>query len=304
MKRLPALFLPALLLGLLAGCIEFDEQTMSYRYDAATDTLRIFQDYRGIHAEKGPVTTEEREQFDSVLNGQRTFFFNNWITEFNREGVAETLAKLHDPAKLAEMKLPEGAQPKLEKFLKLLLEHVRVENGPFYLDARGQLCGVQYVTVTKFSAVLAAGNDYVPFFARSQAEEGEKSPEEKAVLLKFATKPKPFAQFDGNAMTVRYPVTAAEYEKEFGAAAEDPQSAERIRKAGLKVSFADDVVTFQFGKKSDQVSTLILPFKTNAYSPNLIELARAKHNVRETFDTKKAAQEFLLKGRATDAVKK
>ena len=304
MKRTLIILLTAPLLALLAGCIEFDEQTMNYRYDVDADTLRIFQDYRGIHAGKDPVTKAEREQLDSVLKGQRTFFFNNWITEFNREAVVETLEKLRDPARRAEMKLPEGAQPTVEKLLKLSLDQVSVENGPFYLDARGQLCGVQYVTVTKFSAVLAAGNDCALFFARTEAAAEGKSPEDKAALLKFAAKPKRFVEFDGNAMTVCYPVTAAEYEKHFGVAAKDPQPMENFRKAGVKVSFDDDLVTFQFGRKADSITSLTLPFKTDAYNPSLMELARTKHTVREAFDTTNAAQEFLLKGKATDAVTK
>ena len=296
MKRICSIFLTGLALALLTGCLEFDEQKMSYRYDPTTDTLRIFQEYRGIHAESGTVDQVEREQLDSVLKGQRTFFFNNWITEFNRKTVTETLETLRDPARHTELKLPEAGHPKLETFLKRTLDQVRVENGPFYLDARHRLCGVQYVTVTKWLTLLAAGNDFAPFFVRSMADENDRPPESKAVLLAFAAKPAPLVEFAANAMTVRWPVTAAEYEKEFGAKAADPQTLERWRKAGLKISFADNVATFQFGKKTDSISSLTLPFKTNAPTPELIALARSHHTVRETFDTKSAAQDFLLKG--------
>lgn len=304
MKRIRSIFLTGLLLALLTGCLEFDEQTMSYRYDPATDTLRIFQEYHGIHAESGAVRQEEREQLDSVLKGQRTFFFNNWITEFNRATVTERLETLRDPARRPELKLPEAGHPKLETFLKRALDQVRVENGPFYLDAHHLLCGVQYVTVTKWSALLAAGNDFAPFFVRSMAEEEDTSPENKAARLTFAAKPRPLVESDANAMTVRWPLTAADYEKEYGTKVEDPRTVERLRKAGLKISFADDVVTFQFGKKADSISSLTLPFKTNAPNPDLIALARTRHTVRETFDTKTAAQDFLLRGRTTDAGKK
>jgi len=78
------------------GCIEFAEQTMTYRHEAKTDTLYIFQDYRGIFgADKSDgLSDNELEQFNSVLKTQRTFFFNNWITEFNREEAIKTLAEL------------------------------------------------------------------------------------------------------------------------------------------------------------------------------------------------------------------
>src|SRR5881409_2309150 len=46
-KRFPSLVLVACL-ALFSGCLEFEQQTLTYRYDAKTDTLRIFQSYQGI----------------------------------------------------------------------------------------------------------------------------------------------------------------------------------------------------------------------------------------------------------------
>jgi len=53
----------------LTGCLEFEDQTLTYRYDASTDTLRIFQDYHGIFGadDTAKVTDAEMEQLDSVL---------------------------------------------------------------------------------------------------------------------------------------------------------------------------------------------------------------------------------------------
>ena len=90
----------------LTGCLEFEDQTLTYRYDAGTDTLRIFQDYHGIFGadDAAKVTPAEEEQLDSVLKGQRTFFFANWILEYNREQLREFLGQLKDPEKRKEMK--------------------------------------------------------------------------------------------------------------------------------------------------------------------------------------------------------
>ncbi len=79
----------------ISGCVEFQEQTMSYRYDKAADELRIFQDYRGIFgggdgADSTPGTElsgREQGELASVLEGQRTFFFANWIFEYDREAM-------------------------------------------------------------------------------------------------------------------------------------------------------------------------------------------------------------------------
>src|SRR5439155_20837429 len=101
----------------LTGCLEFEDQTLTYRYDAGTDTLRIFQDYHGIFGadDTAKVTEAEVEQLDSVLKGQRTFFFANWILEYNREQLRELLQELKDPQKRKEMKLPETASARGEK---------------------------------------------------------------------------------------------------------------------------------------------------------------------------------------------
>lgn len=301
MRKIPALILSVFLLGLLTACIDFGEQAAMYHYDLPTDTLRLFQEYRGIRSDKEVAGAEEREQLASVVKGQRTFFFNNWMTDYERARVEDSLASLRDPVKRAARKLDEGGLAKLEKFLKLLLENVRVENGPFYFDSSGHLCGVQYVTVTKCSEVLAAGNDYAPVFARSLAAESNSDPAEKAAWLKYAAKPQPMVTIEGNLVTARFPLTAADYDRQFRAAAEDPKSAER--KAGLKLSFTNNLMTLQYGGKGDNVSRLTLTVNTNKYTTNLVELARAQHVVRDRFNAKKAAKEFLLGGAATDIVK-
>ena len=55
---------------LLAGCIEFERQTLTYSYNPATDTLKVFQDYHGIFGADttNSLSNEELTQFDSVIN--------------------------------------------------------------------------------------------------------------------------------------------------------------------------------------------------------------------------------------------
>ena len=86
MRSKIAVFFSLGFLLLLCGCLEFEEQSMSYRYDEKTDTLYIFQDYRGIAASSGEkLSADEVQQLESVIKTERTFFFANWIFEFNRE---------------------------------------------------------------------------------------------------------------------------------------------------------------------------------------------------------------------------
>src|SRR5213075_494799 len=196
---------------LLAGCLEFEDQTLTYRYDPGTDTLRIFQDYHGIFGADAAarVTPAEEEQLDSVLNGQRTFFFANWILEYNREQLRELLQELKDPQKRKE--LNETASAQFEKLLTLAVENVRVENNGFYFDAKGRLCGSQKVTVTQVTKLIAAGNDAIREMIKAEARKAETSAEDKAVLLKAEAGPGDFIQLQGCALTVHVPMSPRAY---------------------------------------------------------------------------------------------
>ena len=60
-KRFSSLVL-VVCLALLTGCLEFERQTLTYRYDAKTDKLRIFHSYQGIFGadieSDGPIPAE------------------------------------------------------------------------------------------------------------------------------------------------------------------------------------------------------------------------------------------------------
>jgi len=60
------------------------------------DTLRIFQSYQAIFGEdsKDGLSHDELAQLDSVLTGQRTFFFANWIWEYNHDELRQTMDEL------------------------------------------------------------------------------------------------------------------------------------------------------------------------------------------------------------------
>ncbi len=130
------LFVP---LFLLAGCIEFESQSVTYAYDAPTDTLKIFQNYHGIFGgdATNSLSDEELRQLDSVLNSQRTFFFGNWITEISHDQLREQLNHLKEEA--AKESKPDPRNSNLETLLKLLVDHVRIENGGWYIDGDGKL---------------------------------------------------------------------------------------------------------------------------------------------------------------------
>lgn len=144
---------------ILAGCVDFEEQTLSYRYDRENDRLLIFQLYRGIHADKGMEgpTEEEKEELHSVMHGERTFFFSNWLMEYDRSVWEDTLRKV--PEKQEER--PDALKPLHQAglhFFERLLESVAVVNGAFFLCEDGRLCGYQFAKLSNASALVSLAN--------------------------------------------------------------------------------------------------------------------------------------------------
>lgn len=279
----------------VTGCLEFEDQTLSYRYDTHTDTLRIFQDYHGIFGadDVAKVTDAEAEELDSVLKGQRTFFFANWIMEYNREQLRERLEELKDPEKRRETKQPETAIVRYEKLMTLALDNVRMENDGFYLDAKGRLCGNQKVTVTGVSKLIAAGNEALREMIRAEAGKLETSAEQKAVLLKAERGPGDFIRLQGNAISVRFPTTQDEFAKWMGSPPDDGRQLKEFRRQGGRITMTNDLATFSLGVPTDVVTTLTLPVATKPYVPNAVDAVRKRTSIREKFDPSSAAREFL-----------
>ena len=77
---------------------------MAYRHDVAGDRLLVFQVYENIRADGKPSlvlgkrdpappavlpTEEEKQQLESVAEGQRTFLFSNCLFQYDARGLAE-----------------------------------------------------------------------------------------------------------------------------------------------------------------------------------------------------------------------
>ena len=127
----------ALLLS-LAGCLEFDAQEVTLRYDAKADRIDALMVYRGLFAEGGSGSGEKT--IDTALkdlaaareSGEFTFW-NNWPLQVD-------LTK----------DLPAPVQA--------LAQHVEVENGGLFTDPRGELCAWQFVRVRDVKSFLQKVN--------------------------------------------------------------------------------------------------------------------------------------------------
>lgn len=283
-KRLP-IAMVCLPILLLTGCLEFEQQRMSFRHDTATDTLYIYQEYRGIFGADDPsgLSEGEKEQMASVMREERTFFFNNWITEYNR-----SLFKEKQGAPKGSLDTNEAYEASMRVFLDLALANVKVENVGFYLDGEKRLCGAQRVTVKNVSKVLVGLNHMLWYFAWNQAEEKDKTKEERRLLIAFADSGQETVRLEGNRLEIRWPLTEADYRK---LKEETPQS-RAFRESGGELGYTNGMAVFALGKPESKSVSLALPFSDKPYSTNGLAEAR-KYGVRGTFDAGASAKAFL-----------
>ena len=133
---------------------------MEWKYlpeeDAFVATIR----YQGIYGGDGKkkeakqpaedLTKQEIEQLASVMKGGRAFFFNNWISEFNREGMQKSLTNLGETS--------QGSKTSL---IQLMIEQGEVNNIGFYLDEKGRLCGAQTFRLGKLKDIAELTNQLI-----------------------------------------------------------------------------------------------------------------------------------------------
>jgi hypothetical protein len=276
---------------LSSGCIQFERQLLTYRHDPGSDTLRVYQRYVGVFADGTTVGTllsgessslgaprhreelnaDEQKQLLDAFTGQQTYTFSSWLSidfaEFRTE----------------KTWLPHDAAP-------VLLANLHVSNGPFYLDAEGRLCAVQRITVTHISKVLAALEAAV----RSDLAKdmGPRSSEQYALDLRVAADPSPLVALEGNRVTLRRPQLREDF---------DSDDYDHIVHAGVHVAFADDVVTFAFGRTDTyQEFFAVLPDAGVTYVGNAVAFVREQFGIAERFDAQADAARFFGSPAATE----
>jgi hypothetical protein len=272
------------LLGLLAGCIEFERQTMSYRHDSASDTLYVFQQYEGIFGvdNAGKLEQDELDQLASVLKGERTFFFNNWVTEFNRQALTEALAKPK-----GELDMDPALEEAYRAIARLALDSIKVENVGFYTNQTGRLCGAQRVTLRQVSKLVPALNTLLREFLRSEAAKDENPEPQKVVARKFLQRADPVLRLEGNRLELRWPITDADYREFY----RSPQ-ARAFRESGGIADHPENLPVLRLGEPKSQTVTLTLPFSEKPYAANAVSAAK-EQGILKAFDPRKAAQDFL-----------
>ncbi len=273
------------------GCIEFNRQTMAYRHDAKSDTLYIFQEFRGIYGadKKDGLSDNEVQQIQSVLDGQRTFFFANWILEFNREELRKWIEKPPDSPPSPESE--KAARKQYVELIRLLLDNVKIENDPLHLDNSEQLAGTQRVTIKNLSRIVKTANDTIHAFLQTQAESVN---EDKAKLYRAAVKKRmKFIRIDGNRISADFPLPRSIYESDFEKDEANREFADRFRKAGGSLGHRNGTVEYRLGKPDEKITRLTMDVHSQPYSPNVLEHLRKEHKILPKFEVAAALEKFL-----------
>jgi hypothetical protein len=283
---------------LLPGCIEFEKQTLVFRHYPETDTLVIWQHYEGIHGEdqEHGLTVTEREQLHSVVTGQRTFFFDNWIFVYQIERtdkfIEETEAELKQGIEL-QAKAAEARQ--LLAFAKLVKKSVMIKNGPFYLNKQKKLSATQQITIRNVGKIFLELNTAIhAAILRGDAifenfEEGDPNIE---LLEKSAHAKMEYLTLKGQQLQFRWPMTAEHFRKGL----KDKEAAKGIalaRKAGVTIRHKDNLLIITAGKMKASDTSVSIPLPDVAFQPNATEAVSKRYGLANDFDAAKARAKFL-----------
>lgn len=289
MFRIPALLL---VFTALTGCIEFERQTVTYEHDALADTLRVHQTYHGIYGadDVTQVSEKEREQLADVMKGQRTFFFSNWIFELNVESLKDALAGSGTPETNS---LKEAYRRATTNLLTQLIANVRVENGKFYLNEKGQPCGTQRVTIRNVSKLLASGNEAIRKVWEVELKD-KPTAEERELINASLARPEPFITLTGQQIRIRSPFPKSEFDK---IGADDEKLRHLIAeftRVGGSMSHEKGEIHLRFGRTDVTRETVTLPMAgKESYRANALTHIRDTFSLAKDFDPKKDAEDFL-----------
>ncbi len=284
------LFALVMLPLVLTSCVEFDEQTVAYRYDARRDRLLIFQVYERIHTDGEP-TEGEKKELASVVNGQRTFFFANWILEYDRGAITKSLAETQDQLQETSDVERRTLQARIE-FFQQLLNSVRVDNGEFFLNDKSELCAYQGVVVTHVSRLINKANHAISAEVEFQlaSAECEFSRKQKQHIRSFMQRDGRWVRFNGNQLCLRIPQTSEDYD-------DTAVFLQQLQERGQFVSYNDPFLDIRLGNRRTSRTVITLDNLNRDYEPTLLEHVRDDYTLENSLNIPQLRDSFLRRGK-------
>ena len=291
--RLAALLGISLIFAGCTSCIEFDKQTMVFRHYPKTDTLVIWQQYEGIHGdgEGDELRDEEIEQLESVLQGQRTFFFANWIFEYDGKAVKQYIQDLKEELKEGAADKDPAQLRSLIASLELLQKSIDIYNVSFYLNKQGQLSAAQQVTLRNVSKHIKAANA----FLRSLIVIGELDADDeltKLLLDKSVEDEMEYISLVGQRLRVQWPMSA----KQFMQLDLDEDAVKKFTQTGGTVKHANGSLWVEIGKVQSADTTVSMRLSDAEFKNNAARYVGKRVGIDRKFDSAKARAAFFREG--------
>jgi hypothetical protein len=255
-------------LVLLQGCVEFERQTIVWRHDVDRDELRMVMIYEGIQA-GNEVDAEELGELRSVLLRPRTFFFSNWIFEYDRDVWLE----MRDDVRANRDEVSPEFYAAVMRLNELVLDNVRVDNGDFYLNDANKLAGYQRVTFSNVSAIVAAANALMNTALLDEELDASDiaygSASEGMVLDAAYAGHEWITLYEGE-LRLRLPTARTDYEELRLELADDDYWL-AYTEAGMRWTYVNGVQELVFGEPWASRNSMSVAVDDSPYQPNLLD---------------------------------
>jgi len=301
------IFYPVLLLCMLilSSCVEFERQTLIYKYDEKTDTLKMFQIYTGISGSDAlfTISDKEKNELNSVFKGERTFFFSNWLYAYNRKQLAGFIA---DPnsKKIKKYFIP---------LLKLIVDNTKITNGEFYYSRGKKLTAYQTATVRNITEIINEFNkiinsNLIKDFVSDKKFQYKAS---ASMLLDSCKDSYKWVSIDGNSIRIKSPLAKSDFMKikndyndgliKSLAALQKGNNVPAVQSFMLLTSILQNEIVLNYsnqtamltvGTSEDNITTLNMHISNN-YSFNLIDYVMGKYSIQKNMVIKKKTSAFF-----------
>jgi len=269
MARFSSFALCALLfvLAAMAGCLEFDEQTVYVEHDEAGDRLLLIIDYQGLYETNGHGSAQE--DLEEILKAKTVALWSSWPFAFALEDMRVSLEEM------AATEDPELSEPLRLDCLKLL-DRVRVLNAGFYADTAARPCASQVVIIEKVNDTLSLANRTLNAAIREEtARESENQFEQ--MCRAAAAADHTWLVLKGHALIAEVPLPESEFEEARAGLRDELRQDNEVvqRVVGALLSqpvlfwHEDSMLRVKVGLQA-QPSQLAMPCKGD-YKPNLGE---------------------------------
>ncbi|MCA8973726.1 MAG: hypothetical protein KDC98_03345 [Planctomycetes bacterium] len=193
MKRLLGTVFPLVLL-LLGGCLEFDAQEITMRYDEKADRIDFLVVYRGIFLEAGSSTQGDKmdgafADLQEVFDNGQSFFWCNW------------------PLKIDPVDPPAATAA--------LAAHLEVEIGGFFTDPKGMLNGYEFVRIARAKEFLQKLNTLLEVVAQGAMLGGFRGikldADSRELMTEFVRSGEKMVTVEAGRIQLRLPLSSSDF---------------------------------------------------------------------------------------------